>query len=67
MEERHSWNLHVFTSPKMLQTPVFGGFMEAVLQGHDRLNYWPLVIELDFQPLFCTWGSGEEVQKVQTL
>ena len=41
----------MFTNPEALRTPPFGFFMKASLHRHDWLNHWPLLIELNLQPL----------------
>ena len=45
--------------------------MEASRERHDRLDYWPLMIELNLQPLSPPrgrgWGSGEGTENAKPL
>ena len=52
-------HLHAFTNPEALQTLTFWDFMVASLHRLDWLNHWPLVIELNLQPLSPFQRSGE--------
>ena len=53
-----SQNLHVFSNPEALQTPLFWVFMWVSLHWCDWLHHWPLVIEFNLQPLSLLWGWG---------
>ena len=51
-------NLYVFINLEAFQTLSFCGFMEALLHRHSCSGHWPLVIELNLQPLSCLWRLG---------
>ena len=42
---------HMFTSLEILQTQVFVCLTKASLHRDDQLSHWPLVTELNLQPL----------------
>ena len=44
-----------------------GAFMEVPLGRHDRLNHWPLVIELHLQSLFAPVSSGDGAESSSPL
>ena len=52
-----SLNLHLFTNPETLGTVSFWIFMEALLHSHDCLAFWPLVTELNVQPITLLRGQ----------
>ena len=51
---------------KLSKSCPLGVFMEPSLPGHDWLNHWPLVIELNLQPLSPLWRSGGWNSKFKT-
>ena len=53
-----SQHVDVFPTWKLLEPLSFWAFMEASLHRHNWLYHWPLVTELNLQPLFYPWWSG---------
>ena len=50
-----SQHVVVFPTWKLLESLSFGAFMEALLHRHNQWRPWPLVTELNLQPLFYRW------------
>ena len=51
-----SQNIDVFTNPEALKPHHSVFLMKVSLHRHDRLNHWPLVIELNLQLASSPWG-----------